>query len=63
MATEIVNYKTKIVSMTSISAVVLWILSEYFSRRRRMVAPAITERHRDKARSALCPDASDREAA
>lgn len=29
----------------------------------RSVAPAITERHRDKARAALHPDGSDREAA
>ena len=29
----------------------------------RSVAPAITERHRNKARAALCPDGSDREAA
>ncbi|GAA6180712.1 MULTISPECIES: hypothetical protein [unclassified Shimia] len=41
LATEIVNYKAKLVSMTSLSAVVLWLLSEYFIRRRRMVAPAI----------------------
>ena len=41
MATEIVNYKAKIVSMTAISAGVIWLLSEYFIRRRRMVAPAI----------------------
>ena len=41
MASEISNYKTKIVSMSSVSAVVIWVLSEYFIRRRRMVAPAI----------------------
>lgn len=41
MATEIVNYKAKLVSTAIISAVVIWVLAEYFIRRRRMIAPAI----------------------
>ena len=41
MAVEIVDYKSKLVTTAGISAFVLWILSEYFIRRRRMVAPAI----------------------
>ncbi|MBO9476166.1 hypothetical protein J7382_01340 [Shimia sp. R11_0] len=41
MAMEIVNYKAKILSTSAISGVILWLLSEYFIRRRRMVAPAI----------------------
>ncbi|MDA5557355.1 hypothetical protein [Shimia sp. MMG029] len=41
MAVEIVDYKSKLVTTAGISALVLWGLSEYFIRRRRMVAPAI----------------------
>lgn len=40
-ATEIVNYRAQVMSMTGIGAVALWLLAEYFVRRRRMVAPAI----------------------
>ncbi|MBO9395326.1 hypothetical protein J7400_01445 [Shimia sp. R9_2] len=41
MAVEIVDYKSKLVTTAGVSALVLWGLSEYFIRRRRMVAPAI----------------------
>lgn len=41
MVGEITNYRLKIVSTSLISAVVIWILAEYFIRRRRMIAPAI----------------------
>ncbi|UYV37301.1 hypothetical protein N4R57_20515 [Rhodobacteraceae bacterium D3-12] len=41
MATEIVNYRLQTMTMAGIGAVVLWLLSEYFIRRRRMIAPAI----------------------
>lgn len=41
MATEIVNYRLQAMTMAGIGAVVLWLLSEYFIRRRRMIAPAI----------------------
>lgn len=41
MVGEITNYQLKIVSTSLISAVAIWILSEYFIRRRRMIAPAI----------------------
>ncbi len=41
MATEIVNYQTQAMWATGIGAGVVWLLSEYFIRRRRMVAPAI----------------------
>ncbi len=41
MLTEIVNYRTQATSAALIGAGVIWALSEYFIRRRRMVAPAI----------------------
>lgn len=41
MLTEIVNYRTQVITMAAVGAGVLWLLSEYFIRRRRMVAPAI----------------------
>ncbi|MFY0595113.1 MAG: hypothetical protein JXQ85_01660 [Cognatishimia sp.] len=41
MATEIVNYQSHILTATLIGAGVLWGISEYFIRIRRMVAPAI----------------------
>lgn len=41
MMTEIVNYRTQVITMAAVGAGVLWLLSEYFIRRRRMVAPAI----------------------
>lgn len=41
MLTEIVNYRAQATSAAMIGAGVLWALSEYFIRRRRMVAPAI----------------------
>jgi hypothetical protein len=41
MATELVNYRIQVMTMAGIGAVVLWGLSEYFIRRRRMIAPAI----------------------
>ena len=41
MATEVVNYRTQVITMAGVAAIVLWLLSEYFVRRRRMVAPAI----------------------
>lgn len=41
MATEIVNYQTQVTWAAGIGAGVVWLLSEYFIRRRRMVAPAI----------------------
>ncbi|MCG7628272.1 hypothetical protein MHM88_10685 [Epibacterium sp. MM17-32] len=41
MLTEIVNYRTQATTAALIGAAVLWGLSEYFIRRRRMVAPAI----------------------
>lgn len=41
MATEIVNYQTQVTWAAAIGAGVVWLLSEYFIRRRRMVAPAI----------------------
>lgn len=41
ITSEIGNYKAKMISATSVSAGVIWVLSEYFIRRRRMIAPAI----------------------
>jgi len=41
MVTEFVNYRIQVMTMAGIGAVALWGLSEYFIRRRRMVAPAI----------------------
>lgn len=41
MATEVVNYRIQAITMTVIGALALWGLSEYFIRRRRMIAPAI----------------------
>ncbi|KUP94804.1 hypothetical protein [Tritonibacter horizontis] len=41
MLTEIVNYKTQMTTAALIGAAILWGLSEYFIRRRRMIAPAI----------------------
>ena len=41
MLTEIVDYRTQVITMALVGAGVLWLLSEYFVRRRRMVAPAI----------------------
>jgi len=41
MATEIVNYQSHILTATLIGAGVIWGISEYFIRIRRMVAPAI----------------------
>lgn len=41
MATEIVNYQSHILMATGVAAVVIWAISEYFIRVRRMVAPAI----------------------
>jgi hypothetical protein len=41
MLGEIVNYQRQIVSAAVIGGGILWGLSEYFIRRRRMVAPAI----------------------
>lgn len=41
MATEITNYQIKIVGATLIGGAAIWGLSEYFIRRRRMIAPAI----------------------
>lgn len=41
MATEFVNYRVQTITMAVIGGVVLWLLSEYFIRRRRMIAPAI----------------------
>lgn len=38
---EITNVQLKLASTGAIGAVILWALSEYFIRRRRMVAPAI----------------------
>ena len=38
---EITNVQLKVASTASVGAVILWALSEYFIRRRRMVAPAI----------------------
>ena len=38
---QIVNVKTEVAGAAAIAAVALWALSEYFIRRRRMVAPAI----------------------
>ena len=38
---RIVNVQTEIATSTTIAAVVIWALSEYFIRRRRMIAPAI----------------------
>jgi len=38
---EIVNYRILVTSTSGVAAVVIWLLSEYFVRRRRMVAPAI----------------------
>lgn len=42
MATQFVNYQDHLVMSSAISAGVLWLLSEYFIRRRRMIGPAIT---------------------
>jgi hypothetical protein len=39
--TEIINYRTMFATTGATAAVVIWLLSEYFIRRRRMVAPAI----------------------
>ncbi|MEL6420017.1 MAG: hypothetical protein AAFQ55_15540, partial [Pseudomonadota bacterium] len=41
MTSRIVNYETQITTTAGIAAVIIWALSEYFIRRRRMVAPAI----------------------
>lgn len=41
MLTEIVDYRTQVITMSLVGAGVLWLLAEYFVRRRRMVAPAI----------------------
>jgi hypothetical protein len=41
VATEFVNYKTQATGATAVGAVFVWLISEYFIRRRRMVAPAI----------------------
>ena len=41
MVGEITNYRLKIVSTSLFSAFAIWILAEYFIRRRRMIAPAI----------------------
>ena len=41
VATEFVNYKTQATGATAVGAVFVWMISEYFIRRRRMVAPAI----------------------
>ncbi len=41
LGTEIVNLQNYAVMVTGIGAVVVWLLSEYFVRHRRMVAPAI----------------------
>lgn len=41
MATEVVNYQSHILTATLIGAAVLWGISEYFIRVRRMIAPAI----------------------
>ncbi len=41
MGTEIINFKAKLLSTTAISGVAIWVLAEYFIRRRRMIAPAI----------------------
>lgn len=41
LGTEIVNLQSYAVMVTGIGAVVVWLLSEYFVRHRRMVAPAI----------------------
>ncbi|TLP65629.1 hypothetical protein FEE96_08965 [Parasedimentitalea maritima] len=41
MMSEITNYQLKIASTSVFSAVTIWILAEYFIRRRRMIAPAI----------------------
>ncbi|CUH65011.1 hypothetical protein TG4357_01629 [Thalassovita gelatinovora] len=38
---QIVNIQTEVSGAAVIAAVVIWVLSEYFIRRRRMVAPAI----------------------
>ena len=38
---EVVNYRSMISVIGLVAAVVIWLLSEYFVRRRRMVAPAI----------------------
>ncbi|NIZ11796.1 hypothetical protein [Phaeobacter sp. HF9A] len=41
MLTGFVNYQRHMVSAAVVGALILWALSEYFIRRRRMVAPAI----------------------
>lgn len=41
VGTEIINIQQYATTVSVISAVVLWLLSEYFIRHRRMVAPAI----------------------
>ena len=41
MTTEFVNYRVQVMTMAGVGAVALWLLAEYFIRRRRMVAPAI----------------------
>ncbi|TNJ45513.1 hypothetical protein [Phaeobacter sp. B1627] len=41
MLTEIVNYKSQMTTAALIGAALLWAISEYFIRVRRMVAPAI----------------------
>ena len=41
LGSEIVNLQSYAATVTGIGAVVLWLLSEYFVRHRRMVAPAI----------------------
>ncbi len=42
LATQIVNYKSQIGTATGAGAIFIWLVSEYFIRKRRMVAPAIT---------------------
>ena len=41
LGTQIVDLRTYAITVTGISAFVLWLISEYFVRHRRMVAPAI----------------------
>lgn len=41
VVTETANYRSHIGMVTGIGAIFVWLISEYFIRRRRMVAPAI----------------------
>jgi hypothetical protein len=41
MASEVTNPQQAAVTLGAVGAIILWLLSEYFVRRRRMVAPAI----------------------